>query len=113
MEIQDGASSSAFAINDDLELANSNRNGSVGAEEDGPSAADYDPTADMREDNQRDVNRHNDEVSSSAYDETKPVREQDVLLPTDPSSVEEATAKETDEFDMFADDDDDMFAESL
>merc|ERR1711964_426024 len=83
-----------------------------GNENDGPSAADYDPTMDMREDKQRDDQRHGDEVSSSAYDETLPTTEQDVLLPAEAAPVEDKPKKSKDDFDMFADDDDDdMFAE--
>jgi serine/threonine-protein kinase PRP4 len=110
IELRDATSSSAFSIKDDLELANANGQ-TDGDDEDGPSAADYDPTADMREDNRRDVKRHTDEVSSSAYDETKPTTEQDVLLPAGSSQTHEQPVKESEEFDMFADDDDDMFAE--
>jgi serine/threonine-protein kinase PRP4 len=109
VELRDATSPSAFSINDDLELANAN--GQTDGGDDGPSAADYDPTADMREDNQRDVKRHTDEVSSSAYDETKPTTEQDVLLPAGSSQIDEQPVKESEEFDMFADEDDDMFAE--
>jgi serine/threonine-protein kinase PRP4 len=108
-EIQDAASPSAFAVNNDLELANTN--GQTDGDEDGPSAADYDPTADMREDNQRDVKRHTDEVSSTMYDETKPTTEQDVLLPAESTEAQVQPVKETEEFDMFAEEDDDMFAE--
>jgi serine/threonine-protein kinase PRP4 len=108
IDAQDPASPSAFAITNDQDLANTNGD-SAGAEEDGPSAADYDPTADMQEDKQRDSKRNIDEVSSGAYDETKPTTEQDVLLPVE--SVEEKPKKSKDDFDMFADDDDDMFAE--
>ena len=78
-------------------------------EDDGPSAADYDPTVDMREDKQRDDQRHIEEVRSGAYDELKPSIEQDVLLPTHVTEVKPKKAK--DDFDMFAEDDDDMFAE--
>jgi serine/threonine-protein kinase PRP4 len=106
----DAASPSAFAFTNDLDLANTNGN-SAGAEEDGPSAADYDPVADMQEDKQRDSKRTSDEVSSGAYDETRPTTEQDVLLPV--QSIEEKPKRSKDDFDMFADDDDDddMFAE--
>lgn len=109
-ELQDIASPTAFAITDDQELANTNGVSATNNEDDGPSAADYDPTADMREDKKRDVQRHSDEVSSSAYDETKMTTEQDVLLPVQ-NQVEEKAVKAPQEFDMFADDDDDMFAE--
>ncbi|OBU01608.1 U4/U6 small nuclear ribonucleoprotein prp4 [Pseudogymnoascus verrucosus] len=103
-EIQDP---SAFAALNDQELANDARRANP---EDGPSAADYDPTMDMKEDRFRDDIRHTGDVPSSAYDETKPTTEQEVLLPA--SEVEEKPKKSKDDFDMFADDDDDdMFAE--
>ena len=79
-------------------------------QEDEPSAADYDPTMDMQEDKMRhEQHQRKDEVSSGAYDETV-MNDQDVLIPdAKPNqSVEEMT---NDEFDMFADGDDDMFAE--
>jgi len=103
-------SPTAFTITNDQDLANTNGDSNADAEEDGPSAADYDPTMDMREDNQRENQRHNDDVSSGAYDETKPTTEQDVLLPVKSIEIEDKPKKSKDEFDMFAEDDDDMFA---
>ncbi|KAI9673161.1 MAG: U4/U6 small nuclear ribonucleoprotein prp4 [Caeruleum heppii] len=90
-------------------------NGTTGAQADGdldePSAADYDPTLDMREDRMRDEQRHQGEdVSSAAYDETKTVA-QDILLPPSKASEGQQPDRAKDELDMFADDDDDMFAE--
>jgi len=112
VETQDVGSPTDFAITNDQDLANTNGDNAGGEDDDGPSAADYDPTADMREDKQRDVQRHNEEVSSGAYDETKPTTEQDVLLPAENFPVVERPKKSADDFDMFAeDDDDDMFAE--
>jgi serine/threonine-protein kinase PRP4 len=111
VEIQDPASPSAFAITNDQDLANKMGDFTEGAEDDGPSAADYDPTADMQEDKQRDSKRNIDEVSSGTYDETKPTTEQDVLLPVESAPVEVKAKKSKDDFDMFAEDDDDMFAE--
>jgi serine/threonine-protein kinase PRP4 len=107
---QDPGSPSAFAITNDQDLANTN-GATGGAEDDGPSAADYDPTADMQEDKQRDNKRHVEEVSSGAYNETLPTTEQDVLLPVESGPDEEKPQKSKDDFDMFAEDDDDMFAE--
>lgn len=105
-EIQDP---SAFAALNEQELAN---NAGGGANpEDGPSAADYDPTMDMKEDRFRDDKRHPGDLPSSAYDETKPTTEQEVLLPASALEAEEEPKKSKDDFDMFADDDDDMFAE--
>lgn len=111
--MQDVGSPTDFAITNDQDLANTNGDTAGGGEDDdGPSAADYDPTEDMREDKQRDVQRHSDEVSSGAYDETKPTTDQDVLLPVEIAPAVEKPKKSADEFDMFAeDDDDDMFAE--
>jgi serine/threonine-protein kinase PRP4 len=108
-EAQDPESPAVFAVTNDQELANS-KGEPDGDENDGPSAADYDPTMDMREDKQRDDQRHSDEVSSGAYDETKRTTEQDVLLPST-EVVDEKPEKSKDDFDMFAEDDDDMFAE--
>jgi serine/threonine-protein kinase PRP4 len=92
-----------FTIAKDEDLANGIQP-MEGVEKDGPSAADYDPTQDMREERQRHENRH-DEVSATAYDETKTTK-QAVLIP---EAQPKAAVKDT--FDMFAeDDDDDMFA---
>lgn len=82
-------------------------------EEDGPSAADYDPTMDMREDRQRDDERHHEDMVSKSYHEIPLTSHQDVLLPASTVTADEKPKKTKDEFDMFADedDDDDMFAE--
>ena len=112
-ETQDPASPSAFAITNDEDLANTNRDFAGGVEDDGPSAADYDPTADMQEDKQRDSKRNLEETSSRTFDETKFTTEQDVLLHIESSSVGEKPIRSREEFDMFAEDDDDMFTEDL
>jgi len=100
-----------FAITNDQDLANKNGDLAAAAEEDGPSAADYDPTVDMREDQRRDDQRHHDDIPSSAYEETKPTLDQDVLLPEPAAPTKSKVKKPKDDFDMFAEDDDDMFAE--
>lgn len=106
-------SPTAFTITNDQDLANANGDAMSGVEDDGPSAADYDPTIDMREDKDRDTHRHNGDASSAAYDELKPTTEQDVLLPANTVPLESEPKKGKDEFDMFAEDDeDDMFAEN-
>jgi serine/threonine-protein kinase PRP4 len=75
--------------------------------QDGESAADYDPTADMQEDRAKHDYRLHD-MSASGYDETK--ESHDVLAANAEPDSPEAKPK-GDEFDMFADDDDDdMFA---
>lgn len=111
-EIEVVPSSGVFDISSDRDLANSNGEDGKEPSDDGPSAADYDPTMDMREDRRRDDQRH-DEMSSVAYDETKPSIEQDVLLSVSDVSLAGPAKKAKDDFDMFAsDDEDDMFAET-
>lgn len=101
-------SPSNFDPHDDADLANSSARTNE-QYDDGPSAADYDPTADMQEDKRREGERHHGEdVTAGAYDETKS-NKQDVL-------IRQATAQEAPPekkaFDMFADEeDDDMFAD--
>lgn len=111
-ESQGPTSPKAPAITDDKDLANKLiGDSSMATEEDGPSAIDYDPTMDMREDRRRDDERHHDQITSGAFNENnQKSAETEVCLP----SVEKTTApsqKDNDDFDMFADDDDDdMFA---
>ena len=100
-----------FVVLKDTDLANSSAVAAGPAQEDEPSAADYDPTMDMQEDKMRhEQHQRKDEVFSGAYDETT-VHDQDVLVP-DAKVTESAETKANDEFDMFAEGDDDMFAEA-
>jgi serine/threonine-protein kinase PRP4 len=89
-----------FNLGKDVDLANSKARVD-GVDEDEPSAADYDPTLDMKEEREKhsNVQINKDDISSAAYDETQTAK-QDVLIPD---------AKD-DAYDMFGDDDD-MFAE--
>jgi serine/threonine-protein kinase PRP4 len=89
-----------FSLGKDVDLANSKAPVN-GADQDEPSAADYDPTLDMKEEREKHSNVQitKDDISSAAYDETQTAK-QDVLIPD---------AKD-DSYDMFGDDDD-MFAE--
>jgi serine/threonine-protein kinase PRP4 len=107
-------SPSTFSIGKDEDLANHSVNGPSNNQQDEPSAADYDPTMDMREDKIRDDQKlHGEDMTSAAYDETQQTQ-QDVLLPTKGvETAEEKPRKGSDDFDMFAEDDDvdDMFAE--
>lgn len=87
-----------------------------------PSAADYDPTMDMREDRTRKEQRRL-EVSSGTYNEMNS-EDRDVLMPdvttnrpTVPAELSKPNleqqnnpATDDDDFDMFAEGDDDMFA---
>ncbi|KGO46474.1 hypothetical protein PEX1_005650 [Penicillium expansum] len=97
------------SIGKDMDMINSNAPVG-GTDKDGPSAADYDPTLDTKEERQKhgNVQDGRDEISSAAYDETKTVK-QDILLP----DAAPAPPPKTEAFDMFADDDDDMFAEEV
>ena len=90
-----------------------------GLEEDGPSAADYDPTMDMEDDKKRRERRNqNGEMSAVSYDETQ-TNARDVLVPESIMEIDnkvenEGEGEKDDDFDMFAEgDDDDMFAEAL
>ena len=100
-------SPAVFAVTDDSELANQVHDTDAfdNAGEDGPSAADYDPSMD-REDRLREQRAlQASESSAGAYDETKD-DDRAVMVPKAP--VEDLKPKE---FDMFAEDDeDDMFA---
>lgn len=102
-------SPTTLVVLNDTDLANHNGASNDTAQEDEPSAADYDPTMDMQEDRVRQDTRQLQEVPSGAYDETAATH-QDVLLPE--ATVQAPLAeKVTDEFDMFADEDD-MFAQA-
>ncbi|KAI5814601.1 kinase-like domain-containing protein [Pyronema omphalodes] len=95
------------------------KEGAAPDHEDGdePSAADYDPTQDMQDDQKRIERRlHNHEVSSGAYNEMKSV-DRDVLMreadvPDTAAHTNGQSKDDNDDFDMFAEgeDDDDMFA---
>lgn len=75
---------------------------------DEPSAADYNPTMDMEDDRAKHDHRFQHNISAGDYQET---REQHAILTTN-QKVEPMPPTKKDEFDMFADDDedDDMFA---
>ncbi|KAI1127924.1 kinase-like domain-containing protein [Nemania abortiva] len=99
--LHEGLTLAPFDIANDQELINTHGIPRGGDEEDGPSAADYDPTADMREDELRDERRHghvgpHGEILDSAQKaEIPPVHEQ---------SPKKSTADDDDDFDMFAED---------
>lgn len=96
---QSPGSPAAIVVANDEDLANTHQANSPGMDDQGPSAADYDPNMDMQEDRPdhkipaKSVNLQNDSHPSV-------------------SAAVPAPAKMDKEFDMFADDDDDdMFAE--
>ena len=99
-----------FVVLKDTDLANNNIVESGSAQEDEPSAADYDPTMDMQEDKARhEQHQRKDEVPSGVYDETTNT-DQKVLLPE--SMRQSQNESKEDGLDMFAEADEfDMFAE--
>ncbi|KAM0279455.1 hypothetical protein ACHAQH_004616 [Verticillium albo-atrum] len=82
-----------------------NRHAINDMEDDGPSAADYDPTADMQEDGKRDELRHGHVgLHGEALADTQ------AKVP-EPEPEKEKDADDDDDFDMFADDfDEDKYA---
>ena len=99
-------------------LAKSN-SGSVAGDEDGPSAADYDPTVDMQEERARHDKRLFNEGIMTSTDAERKAMEQDKTGPeisTQKAFQDQSTKpmKHKDPFDMFAEDDDedDIFAEA-
>lgn len=107
---QDSPSSPALVnVADDFELANHAQDATTeGDSGEGPSAADYDPSMDQEEKLREQRALHAAEATAASYDETK---DDDRVVPVPVAPVEELKAKQSKEFDMFADDDDDdMFA---
>ncbi|KAI0514829.1 kinase-like domain-containing protein [Xylaria bambusicola] len=100
--LQEGLSLAPLDIANDQELINTHGNSRNGDEEDGPSAADYDPTADMREDELRDERRnghigpHGEILHPDEKAEIPPVHQE----PT----PKKPRADDDDDFDMFAED---------
>jgi serine/threonine-protein kinase PRP4 len=97
-------SPSAFVAEDDEELLN-HRNVTQADDVDEPSAVDYDPTLDMKEDRARHDHRFYSDISASEYDDTK--QKHDILMPEADVKAQDNTKPKKDDFDMFADDDDD------
>jgi serine/threonine-protein kinase PRP4 len=102
---QTAESPAAFNVDDDNDIANHSQEVQV---DDEPSAADYDPTSDMKEDRARhdQMLHHNDAPVTEHGGDMDTIDESRDLIGDD------VKAKK-DEFDMFADDDeddDDMFA---
>ena len=89
-------------FDDDADLTSADRGSPA---EDGPSAADYDPTVDMEEERARHDKRLFKEDEES-------IEQADQRVAQDTNKPPATLPKVTGEFDMFADeDDDDMFAE--
>ncbi|KAL6880779.1 protein kinase [Trichoderma novae-zelandiae] len=100
---QDAPSPVALELFDGKALVNAH-GAAKATEEDGPSAADYDPTVDMMEDGRRDELRHGQvvihgEPEPAATIEQNPAREAPSESPQKASAGE---GDEDDDFDMFA-----------
>jgi len=96
-----------FNFADDQALINAH--GEAKNLEDGPSAADYDPTADMKEDELRDERRHG---NVGLHGEPRRASLAEATAPAAPEKGGEGAKKDDDDddFDMFADDFADKFA---
>lgn len=93
----------ALNIVNDGDLINHHGEKKAAAEEDGPSAADYDPTADMREDERRDEMRHGN-VGLHGDDRRESLNSAGQGK-DEPMDTTEAEKPDDDEdFDMFAED---------
>lgn len=99
-----------FNFADDQALINAHGEAKT-LDEDGPSAADYDPTADMKEDELRDELRHG---NVGLHGELRRPSHAEVAAPPAKEKEDEAPKEtaddEDDEFDMFAEDFADKFA---
>ncbi|KAL2130660.1 hypothetical protein VTI74DRAFT_6100 [Chaetomium olivicolor] len=105
-KIQEALSPGLLNFADDQSLINAH--GDTKDLEDGPSAADYDPTVDMKEDERRDEMRHG---NVGLHGEPRYVQDETVM-PSVEKEDEKAEKKDDDDddFDMFADDFADKFA---
>jgi serine/threonine-protein kinase PRP4 len=74
------------------------------SDEDGPSAADYDPTLDMREDERRDEMRHGHVVLHGEPHILETTEQQEPERNADEPKKPSGSDDEDDDFDMFADD---------
>ncbi|KAI1454357.1 kinase-like protein [Annulohypoxylon moriforme] len=106
--LQEGMSPAVIEISNDQELINTHGE-FKGTDEDGPSAADYDPTIDMREDELRDELRHG---HVGPHGDILPSNEKaEVALADEPQKTEKPKTDEDEDFDMFAEEfDEEKFA---
>ncbi|KAI1496118.1 kinase-like domain-containing protein [Biscogniauxia marginata] len=106
--LQEGMSPAAIDISNDQELINIHGK-ARNTDDDGPSAADYDPTADMREDERRDELRHG---HLGPHGEVLAPDEKAEIAPAgEAPGPEKPKTDEDDDFDMFAEDfDEEKFA---
>ncbi|GAO19230.1 hypothetical protein UVI_02060430 [Ustilaginoidea virens] len=95
-----GPSPGGFDILNDKDLMNTHSRVQADGE-DGPSAANYDPTADMREDERRDELRHGNSIlHGGRMAETIEAREDEPQI----DATKNLDKEDADDFDMFAED---------
>lgn len=95
-------------IVNDEDLINTHVKAKPAEEEDGPSAADYDPMADMAEDERRDEMRH---ANVGLHGQDRHPSQAEIVLEPEGAGKNPADDDDSDDFDMFADDfDEDKFA---
>jgi len=99
-------SPSALNFADDQALINAH-GAAKARDEDGPSAADYDPTVDMKEDERRDEMRHG---SLHLHGQLRQGSLVEVSKPAPEKEDNKKEADDDDDFDMFAEDFADKFA---
>jgi serine/threonine-protein kinase PRP4 len=100
-------SPAVFDIANDEDLINTHVEPKA-ADEDGPSAADYDPTADMAEDERRDEMRHG---NVGLHGQDRHPSQAEIAAPEAEEPPKKAADDDEDDFDMFADDfDEEKFA---
>ncbi|KAH8168802.1 protein kinase domain-containing protein [Sarocladium implicatum] len=105
---QDELSPGRVDVISDKDLMNTHGQ-AMETDEDGPSAADYDPTVDMREDERRDELRHGQVVLHGEPHVIETTEQETSEKPT--NGAKEAADSDDDEFDMFAEDfDEDKYA---
>lgn len=109
-EYSEPMSPSAFAVSKDNDAIDMDRSSEAVDDINGPSAADYDPTMHMREDRQRDDKRCTDDLSFGSVKELSSI-EQRKSNENLNSVATDAMTDSNDELDMFAEEDDNMFAE--
>lgn len=97
----DGSSPGRMDLVNDKDLMNTHANGKID-DEDGPSAADYDPTVDMKEDERR----HGQIIlhGESHVVETTEPQAAEQSQPVKRAKAAPAAADDDDDFDMFAED---------
>ena len=101
-EYADDAELDAIGITNDQDLMNVHAKGEAN-DEDGPSAADYDPTADMKEDGLKDEKRHGNIGLHGERGAPLPSLVASTTVPPEASKAKDES-DEDDDFNMFAED---------